>query len=207
MMRSFLLAGALLLAAVPAGAQEPEAMRDLTFGEYTRDAYIRELPVHFRIPDGYVPVSPDGRATRTYWTSRADSAAQAADPEHAMRDGFYLVTISMNVGYDAENDRFFSSDESDETTMKTEFEAQGFTGVSVERHRVNGYPVLFVEAEQGGRRAMLVYVASLVDTNTIMSFYTHPEPFRELDGTRWAAFKAAMLASPPPAAQASAPAP
>jgi hypothetical protein len=200
MMRPFLLAAALLLAAVPcaAGAQEPETMRDLAFGEFTRNAYIRELPVRFRIPAGYVAVSPDGRATRTYWTSPADSAAQAADPEHRMRDGFYSVTLSLNVGYDVDTDRFIGG-ESDETRMQADFEGQGFTGVSLERHLINGYPVLFVEAEKDGRRAMMVYVASLVDTNVVFAFYAHPDPFRELDRARWAAFKDAILASPPPA--------
>lgn len=201
MMRRFLLAAALLLSAVPgaARAQQPDTLRDIGFGEFTRSAFIRDLPVGFRIPAGYVPVRPEGQATRTYWMSRADSAAQAADPEHAMRDGFYSVSLSLNVGYDADTDRFFGEG-SDETTMKAGFEEMGFTGVSLERHLVNGYPVLFVEAEKDGRRGMLVYIAALVDTNAVYAFYTHPDPFRELDRERWAAFKAAIIASPPPAA-------
>lgn len=200
MMRPVLLATLVLLAAAPgaARAQEAEATRDLPFGEFTRGAFIRELPVHFRIPQDYVAISPDGRATRTYWTSRADSAAVAADPEHDMRDGFYSVTLSMNVGYDADADRFISNG-SDETTMRAGFEAQGFTGVSLDRHLVNGYPVLIVEAEKEGRHVMIAYVASLVDTNVVFVFYSHPTPFRALDGTRWDAFKQTLLASPPPA--------
>ena len=202
-MRPLLLTAALLLVTFPfaARAQEPEEMRDLSFGEFTRDAFIRELPVRFRIPAGYVAVSHEDQATRTYWASPADSAAQAADPEHSMRDGFYSVTLSMNVGYDADTDRFFGGD-SDETTMKADFEAQGFTGVSLERHRINGYPVLFVEAEKEGRRGMLLYVAALIDTNVVFAFYSAPTPVRELDLARWAAFKAAIFASPPPATPA-----
>jgi hypothetical protein len=202
MTRPVLLA-ALLLTAIPGAvrAQPAEAMRDVGFGEFTTNSFIRELPVGFRIPADYVAVSPEGQATRTYWMSRADSAAQAADPEHAMRDGFYSVALSLNVGYDADNDRFFS-EAGDESTMKAQFEGQGFTGVSLERHLVNGYPVLFVEAQSNGRRAMLVYVASLVDTNAVYAFYTHPDQFRELDQARWDALKAAILASPPPAAPA-----
>jgi hypothetical protein len=200
MMRSFLFAAVLLLAAVPgaAFAQPAEPMRDLDFNEFTREAFIRNLPVHFSIPAGYVPLSPDGRATRTYWMSPADSAAQAADPEHTMRDGFYSVTLSLNVGYDADNDLFIGG-ETNETTMKAAFEGQGFTGVALDRHLVNGHPVLFVEAEKDGRHVMIVYVASLVDSNVVFAFYSHPTPIRELDGARWAAFKAAILASPPPA--------
>ncbi len=201
-MRTLLFAAALLAAVLPvaAPAQEAEALRDLTFGEFTRDGFIRELPVHFRIPAGYVAVSPEGRASRTYWTSPADSAAQAADPQHSMRDGFYSVTVSLNVGYDAQRDRFFGEG-SDETTMKSDFERQGFTDVSLDRHLVNGYPVLFVEGGRDGRRVMIVYVASLVDTNVVFAFYSHPTPVRDLDLARWAAFRSAILASPPPAAR------
>jgi hypothetical protein len=203
MMRSLLLAAVLLIAAVPctAHAQPTEPMRDMDFNEFTREAFIRNLPVHFSIPAGYVPISPEGRATRTYWTSPADSAAQAADPEHAMRDGFYSVTLSLNVGYDIDRDLFIGG-ETNETTMKAAFEGQGFTGVSLQRHLINGHPVLFVEAEKDGRHVMIVYVASLVDTNVVFAFYSHPTPIRELDRARWAAFKAAILASPPPAAPA-----
>lgn len=196
-MRPFLFAAALLLTLPSAACAQPEAMRDLTFGEFTRDAFISELPVRFRIPSSYVAISPDGRTTRTYWTSRADSAAVATDPEHAMRDGFYSVTLSLNVGYDVDTDRFIGG-ESDETGMKADFEAQGFTGVSLERHRINDYPVLVVEAEKDGRHVMMVYVASLVDTNVVFAFYSHPDPFREVDGSRWDAFKATLLASPAP---------
>lgn len=198
-MRPLLLAAALLAAAVPgiARAQDPEPMREMDFDEFTRHGFIRNLPVRFRVPAGYVAVSPDGRASRTYWASPADSAAQAADPEHGMRDGFYSVTVSMNVGYDRDNDRFFGAD-GDETRMKANFEAQGFTDVSLERHRVNGYPVLFVEAARNGRRSMIAYVAALVETNVVFAFYAHPDPIRELDRARWIAFKEGILASPPP---------
>lgn len=200
-MRRFLLAAALLLAAIPgaARAQQADTLRDVGFGEFTSNGFLHDLPVGFRIPAGYVAVRNERQATRTYWTSRADSAAQAADPGHTMRDGFYSVSLSLNVGYDAGTDRFFS-EAGDETTMKAGFEELGFTGVSLERHLVNGYPVLFVEAEKEGRHGMLVYIAALVDTNVVYAFYTHPEPFRDLDRERWAAFKAAILASPPPAA-------
>ncbi|HEX6911778.1 MAG TPA: hypothetical protein VF142_15350 [Longimicrobium sp.] len=202
-MRTFLLAAALLSAAIPgaAPAQEPDSLRDVGFGEFTTGRFARDLPVGFRIPVGYVSISPPERATRTYWTSPADSIAQAADPQHDMRDGFYSVSLSMNVGYDADADRFFG-DGSDETTLSGDFEQQGFTRVSLERHRINGYPVLFVEAEKDDRRVMIVYVAALVDTNVVFAFYSHPSPIRDVDLARWAAFKAAILASPPPAAPA-----
>ena len=101
-MLPLLLALSLLLA-VPGAthAQHGEPMRDRSFGEFTRDGFHRDLPVGFRIPAGYVAVRPEGQATRTYWMSRADSIAQAADPEHSLRDGFYSVALSLNVGYDA----------------------------------------------------------------------------------------------------------
>lgn len=201
MTRPFLFAAALLIAAFPcsAPAQPAEAMRDISFGEFTRNAFLHNLPVSFRIPEGYVAVRREGQATRTYWTSPADSVIQASDPEQELRDGFYSITLSLNVGYDAETDRFIGAD-SDETTMRAEFDRQGFTGVSLERHLINGFPVLFVEAQKEDRRVMVVYVAALVDTNVVFAFYSHPDPFREVDRERWAAFKAAILASPPPAA-------
>lgn len=198
MTRPFLLAAALLVAAFPcaAPAQPSESMRDMDFGEFTRNGFLHNLPVSFRIPEGYVAVRPEGQATRTYWTSPDDSVIQAAGPEQELRDGFYSVTLSLNVGYDADTDRFIGAD-SDETMMRAQFERQGFTGVSLERHRINGHPVLIVEAQKEDRRVMVVYIAALVDTNVVFAFYSHPDPFREVDRARWAAFKAAILASPP----------
>ena len=63
---------------------------------------------------------------------------------------------------------------------------------------MNGYPVLIVGAEKDGRHGLLVYVAALVDTNVVYTFYTHPDSFREVDQARWVAFKAAILASGAP---------
>jgi hypothetical protein len=181
-------------------AQDPEPMRDVGFGEFTRGGFLYDLPVSFRIPAGYVAVRSRGEATRTIWASPADTAALAANLLHTMHDGFYSVNLSPNMGYDVDTDRFIGGGR-DASTMKAEFEARGFTAVSLKRHRINGYPVLIVEGEKDGRRYVVVYVASLVDTNVVYAYYEHPEPMRELDWERWDAFKAAILASPPPPAR------
>jgi hypothetical protein len=169
-------------------------MREMSFGEFTRGALVRDLPLRVRIPADYV--ARDDPPAQTYWTSPADAAALDADPDHTLRDGFYSVTVSLNVGYDAAGDRFFGVD-GDDTTMKAAFEAQGYAGVSLERHRVNGVPALFLEAEKDGRRSMIVYLALLVDTNAVFAYYSHPVPLRQVDRDRWHELKAAILASPP----------
>jgi hypothetical protein len=204
MTRFFLLAAALLVAVLPDTARaQTDTLRDVSFGEFTRDAFLRNLPVGFRIPAGYVAVRAKEEATRTYWMSPADSAALATNPEPTMRDGFYSVALSMNVSYDMDNDRFIGGGRDESTRSDFEargfFEALGFTAVSLERHQINGYPVLFVETEKDGRRWMVVYIASRVYTGVVYAFYEHPDPVRELDQARWDAFKAAILASPPPA--------
>jgi hypothetical protein len=187
---------------VRATARRPnsEPMRNVGFGEFTRGGFPYDLPVSFRIPAGYVAVRSPDEATRTFWASPADSAALAADRLHTMHDGFYSVALSQNVGYDVDTDRFIS-DGRDISTMKAELEARGFTAVSLKRHRINGYPVLIMEGQNDGRRYLAVYVASLVDTNVVYAYYEHPESMRELDRERWDAFKAAVLASPPPPAR------
>jgi len=181
-------------------AQDPEPMRDVGFGEFTRGGFPYDLPVSFRIPAGYVAVRSPGEATRTFWVSPADSAASAANPQHTTRDGFYSVALTPNVSYDVDTDRFIR-DGRDFSTMKADLVARGFTAVSVERHRINGYPVLIWEGKQDGRQYVVVYVASLVDTNVVYAYYQHPESMCELDRERWDAFKAAILASPPPPAR------
>ncbi len=199
-MRIILLAATLLLTALPgaARAQPPETLRDVSFGEFSRGSFLYDLPVRFRIPEGYVAVDPESQTMRTYWMSPADSAAHAANPEHATHDGYYSVAISMNMGYDVDTDRFIGGG-GDESTMKADFEARGFTAVSLERHLINGYPALFLEGEKDGRPYPVVYFASLVETEVVYAYYTHPESMRELDRERWAAFKAAILASRAPA--------
>lgn len=196
---SLLAATLLAMTSQPAHAQVPDGYREMSFGAFTRNGFVRELPVRFRVPEGYVALQVEGGGTRTYWTSPADSAAYAADPDHAYRDGFYSVDLSLNVGYDAENDIFFGSGV-DESTFRAMMEAEGYTDVRLERHRVNGHPVLFTEAvNPAGRRARLVYVAALLDTNVVFVYYTHPQTFRELDQARWDELKRGILASPPPA--------
>src|SRR5206468_7809341 len=102
--------------------------------------------------------------------------------------------LSMGVGYDQDRHMFGGSD-MDETNMKAEYEKGGFSNVTTERYDVNGYPVLFVEADKDGRHAMLVYVAALVETNTIVAFYSQAHVPGDADRQRREALKQGILAS------------
>jgi hypothetical protein len=172
--------------------------RDLTFGELTRGAIAVELPLRFRLPADFGAVS-DNSGLQTWWMSEVDRAAYELDPDVTIRDGFFSVTISMNVGYDRGRDVFFGggAGDGDETTMATEFARAGVRDVAGERFDVNGIPVLFVEGRQGDRRIAMCYLATLIDTNVVYLFYAHPTPFRELDGERWEEMKRGILASGP----------
>lgn len=179
----------------------PAGYRELDFDAFTRGAYIRALPVRFRIPADYVAVFDSNRTTRTYWASPADSARYAADPEQELQDGFYSVTVSLNVGYDHETNQFFSSG-GNEAALRRSYDESGFTDVSFERTMASGYPVLFVEASKDGRRGMIAYVASLVDTNVLFVFYNHGPVLRGVDRERWEVLKRGILSPvpvPPPA--------
>jgi hypothetical protein len=180
----------------PAERRAPQqtGFREMSFNDFTRHRFLHDLPVRFRIPADFVALSTPEQVDRTVWTSRADSAGQAANPEYALKDGFYTVRLSMSVGYDQDRHVFASSD-MDETTMKAEYEKNGFSNVGLERYEVNGYPVLFVEADKDGRHAMLVYVAALVETNTIMAFYSQTHVGSDVDVQRRAALKQGILAS------------
>jgi hypothetical protein len=170
--------------------------REMTFDDFTRHHFLRDLPVHFVIPADYVALSNPQQVDRTYWTSRTDSAEQAKNPEWSLKDGFYSVQLSMSVGYDQGRQMFASSD-MDETGMKAEYEKGGFTNVTTERYEVNGYPVLFLEADKDGRHAMLVYVAALVETNTIVAFYSQAHVGSDVDRQRRDALKQGILGSGP----------
>ncbi|HET6763714.1 MAG TPA: hypothetical protein VFH27_08575, partial [Longimicrobiaceae bacterium] len=192
---------ALAVTATAACAQRPvnghaagPVLRQVAFGEFTRGRFLHDLPLRFALPAAYIPVSTPGQVDRTLWMSRADSVGQAADPEHAMKDGYYSVRLSMGVGYDRDRRQFMAQD-MDARHMKAEYASQGFTNVSVERYEVNGYPVLFVEGDKAGRHAMLVYVAALVDTNTLVIFYSEAHQPSATDRARRAALKQAILGS------------
>jgi hypothetical protein len=172
----------------------PAGFRELTFNQFTNEHFLHDLPVHFVIPAEYVSVSNPVQKDRTYWASKADSAGQAANEEYGMKDGFYSVQLSMSIGYDQDR-RMFMGSGMDETSMKAEYTGNGFTNVSLERYDVNGYPVLFVEADKDGRHAMLVYVGALVETNTIVAFYSEAHVPSETDRVRRAALKQGILAS------------
>ncbi|MDB4949358.1 MAG: hypothetical protein JWM27_2007 [Gemmatimonadetes bacterium] len=174
----------------------PAGFRELSFDEFTRHHFAADLPVRFRMPAEYVPVAQTTHRDQTYWMSTADSTAQAADPEVRMKDGFYSVRLSLSLGYDQDRRMFMGAD-GDETMLADAYTKGGFTDVTVERYDVNGYPVLFVEAGKDGRRATIVYVAALVETNSIVAFYSAPSPAREVDRVRWATLKRGILGSGP----------
>jgi hypothetical protein len=168
--------------------------RDLAFGELTGGAVVVELPLRFRVPAGFVAVREDG-GLRTWWMSEADRAAwERGEPP---RDGFFSVALGLNAGYDRARDVFFGGGEGegDESTLAEEFAAAGFQDIAIGRHDVNGIPVLFVEGRREDRRIAMCYLATLVDTNVVFIFYSHPAPFRDLDGRRWAEIKRAVLSS------------
>ncbi|HET7229635.1 MAG TPA: hypothetical protein VFJ16_06505 [Longimicrobium sp.] len=171
-----------------------EDFRDLTFREFTSGSVAVELPLRFRVPDGWVPVR-DG--FQTWWMSERGRAEHDRDDSSTPRDGFFSVTLSLNVGYDAARDVFFGGGEGegDETTMAAGFTRAGVEDMSVERYDVNGIPVLFVEGRQGERRIAMCYIAIGIDTNVLFLFYSHPTPFREIDAQRWAEIKSRILSS------------
>ena len=172
----------------------PEESRDLTFSELTGGSVAVDLPLRFRLPAGFVPVR-DG--FQTWWMSEQDRAAHEQDPSISPRDGFFSVTLSLNVGYDHARNLFFGGgqQDGDETTMAAELTRGGAQDLAVERHDVNGVPVLVVEGRQGERRIAMCYIATLIDTNVVFLFHSHPTPFREIDGRRWMEMKRAILSS------------
>ncbi|HEX6747514.1 MAG TPA: hypothetical protein VF092_09525 [Longimicrobium sp.] len=173
---------------------------DLTFGELTLHRWAVELPLRFRLPAGFVAMPADG-GVQVWWMSEEDRAAVERDDSISPRDGFFSVTLSLNVGYDRTRDVFFGGGEGDgdETTMAAQYARAGVEDVVVERYDANGIPVLFVEGRQGDRRIASCYLATLIETNAIFLFYSHPTPFREIDGERWMAMKQAILSSGPAA--------
>ena len=174
----------------------PVGFRELTFDQFTRHHFLHDLPVRFRIPSSYVPVAFPYQVDHTIWMSPHDSVAQAGNPDVPLNDGSYSVKLSMSMGYDQQRRLFVASD-ADETTLRADYTKAGYTDVSVERYDVNGYPVLFVEAQKGARRGYLVYVAALVDTNTIVTMYLSTDASPQVDRTRWATLKQGILASGP----------
>jgi len=173
-----------------------EDFRDLSFGELTDGAFIVHLPLRFRVPMGWVAV-PGSYPAHTWWMSELDCVRHARDESRTPRDGFFSVTFSMNVGYDHARGIFFGGGEGDgdETTMAAGYARAGVEDLAVERHDVRGIPVLFVEGRQDERRIALCYIATGIDTNAVFLFYSHPTPFRETDGQRWAAMRDAILSS------------
>jgi hypothetical protein len=174
----------------------PGGFRDVTFSELTRGEVAIGLPLRFRVPDGFVPV-PTGESVHTWWMSAGDGAVHERDHDHTPRDGFFSVTVSMNVGYDSARGVFFGGGqgEGDETTMAEEFTRAGVEDVLVERYDIDRVPTLFVEGRPGDRRIAMCYVATLIDTNVVFLFYSHPTPFREIDGRRWTEMKRGILSS------------
>ncbi|HEU4559536.1 MAG TPA: hypothetical protein VFS20_16920, partial [Longimicrobium sp.] len=106
--------------------------RDVDFTEFTGGSVVVDLPLRFRVPAGFVPVR-DG--FQGWWMSEQDRAANERDDSSTPADGFFSVTLTLNVGYDRARDVFFGGGpgEGDETTMAAGFRRAGVEDVAVER--------------------------------------------------------------------------
>lgn len=170
--------------------------RELTFGELTSRAFAVEPPLRFRVPAAFVAVPRDG-GLHTWWMSVDDRDRHERDDAASLHDGFFSVTLTLNMGYDPVSGRFFGGGEGDgdEAGMAAGYAAAGVEDVAVDRYDVAGVPVLFMEGRQGERRITMCYVATGIDTNVVFLFYVHPMPYREVDGRRWGEMRRGILSS------------
>ena len=116
--------------------------------------------------------------------------------------GFFRAKLSLNVGYDAQTDKFIGTpNDINDTDLIQEIEAQGIKVFRIERKNIGEFPLLILEIEvpysETTRKVNFAYIATLVDTNVLwISYYFTLPADATKDPAIWERFEASLERTP-----------
>ena len=178
---------ALLLAAcgaapsrAPAAPVVPAGYAQHSLKQLMGDNLCADIPVRLDLPQEFVLQDVD--ADQHVWIDPADRerVLQKQLPQHA----FVMAKISMNFGYQRDKG-WFADGGGTEKGFIAYLEQQGYTDVHVKTGVVRGYPVMMFESTlSNGTHTTIIYVATLISTNTVFIYYRNPGAWTDQDVQR-----------------------
>jgi hypothetical protein len=200
-MRSLLFVLAALLVLLTAGrageaiAQKVESgFKIVTFDKAMKDQLVRSLPLKLAFPADYEMLVLDPAINGTVWARRGDLDHIARTKKPPPGAGLFHGRLTASVGYDHARNAFICGPGCDEEDIKADIEKTGADSVKLQKHSVNGVPVLSLEmgtANMAGatrKKLYLAYIAVLIDTNVFLISYSPPLDSPDHGSAAWQDF-------------------
>ncbi|MEZ5784911.1 MAG: hypothetical protein R3D62_00155 [Xanthobacteraceae bacterium] len=212
------IAAACAAASVTCNAQAAVAPKELTaasgfkivdFDAAMKDQLVRSMPLKVAIPADYEILVLNPAINGVVWARRAVLDKIAQTNEVPTDAGYFRGRLTVNVGYDAGKGAFICGSDCDESRFAASLRESGASNVVLNKHVVNGIPVLLVDADMkttngAGRKLYMAYVATLIDTNVVLISYRPPSDSADGGAAVWKAFTTALTASTPAVAAGTA---
>jgi hypothetical protein len=194
-----------------APATKPE-FKTLSFDEAMQGQLVRSMPLKLTFPADYEMLVLDPAINGVVWARRADLDHIAQTKETPPDAGLFHGRLTTQIGYDRASNSFICLGCS-EKDVKAELEAAGANDVKVQKHVINGIPMLLLDTGTANMRGAvrnklyMAYVAVLIDTNVMLISYSPPLDSKDEGQTAWQAFTRALtqgvVSAEPPASKPS----
>jgi hypothetical protein len=166
-----------LLAAGRAGeavAQKIESgFKIVKFDEAMKNQLVRSLPLQLAFPADYEMLVLDPAINGTVWARRGDLDHIARTKEVPPGAGLFHGRLTTRVGYRHASKSFICGPGCDEKDFKAELEAAGAVDIKMQKHDVDGIPMLLLEMGTANMKKLyMAYIAVLIDTNVFLISYS-----------------------------------
>ena len=180
-------------------AQKVESgFKVVKFDEAMKDQLVRSLPLKLAFPADYEMLALDPAINGTVWARRDDLDHIARTKKPPPGAGLFHGRLTASIGYDRARDAFICGPGCDEKDIKANIEKTGADGVKLQKHSVNGVPILLIEmgtANMAGatrKKLYMAYIAVLIDTNVFLISYSPPLDRADHGSATWQAFTDAL---------------
>lgn len=180
--------------AVAADARDPVEYRIVALDAFMQEPALRDIPFGVPVPVEYEAVAlDDAPVSYVYWMRESDAPRARKTGDLPGKAGHMYGKVSLDVGYDKEEDLFLGAEEAESLARAHEI----FTDLKIERFDHPSYPALVFSATIGesNRRVYAVYVATGIGSNTVYIALRPKGNKREVGEFLWAELRRGLLAS------------
>ena len=187
-------------------AQEPGATTDgdfkiVPFDDAMPRQIVRSMPLKLAFPKDFEMLVLSSANAGVIWALPAD-LDQIRQTGEASSDGSYFHgRLTLSVGYDSSKNAFICGPSCGEADYESKLKDAGADNIKMEKHVVNGIPLLLIEGNTGGmrgtvrKRFYLAYMALMIDTNVFLVSYRSPKDSPDDGASVWKAFSKALTQS------------
>ena len=169
----------------PVLAKDAVALKSVKLNDFMVGDLVKVFPISLLVPESYEPVEFDEDPGKYYWMRPKDVKKVIKSQKLPTRKGYMYGTISLNVGYDMNEDLFIGLEEPEvQYQYRNHFEIY-----TLERTAINGYPVALMSLREKGsdHNTYLMYIGLKIETNAVLIAYVPPKYSGEKGDFVWGA--------------------